>query len=466
MTDRTVVVGIDSSTQSCKMVRVDAETGQILGKHSAPHPDGTSIDPQRWWEALQDAGGDRLEGVRAVSVSAQQHGMVALDEDDKPVHDALLWNDVRSAPQAASLRNHFGSDFWAKEIGVVPVSSFTITKLAWLAQTHPDLAARVRRVMLPHDWLSWQLGAKVHAPVTDRSDASGTGYFSVPENRYRLDVLEHAFGRVPELPKVIGPHEMAGQTPHGAIIGAGCGDNAGAALGLGLVSGEVVVSVGTSGAVFASTEQQIADPSGAIAGFADATGRNLPLLATINGARILASTANLLGVDLQEFDRLAGAGAKDAGGLTLVPYFDGERTPNLPQATGSLVGMTRAELTRENMARSAVLGLLCVLADALDSLRGKDVVVDRVLLIGGGSMSRSLRAAAADIFQAEVVIPEAGEYVALGAARQAAWALSGNTEPPQWGRKLERSYEPSASAEWASTVRGRFAEARQTIYGV
>lgn len=466
MTERKIVMGIDSSTQSCKVVRVDAETGEILDQQSAPHPDGTAVVPQRWWDALEQAGGSRLDGVNAVSVSAQQHGMVALDAADNPVHDALLWNDVRSAPQAESLREYYGADFWANEIGVVPVSSFTITKLAWLAQNHPDLASKVHRVLLPHDWLTWQLGGKTFAPVTDRSDASGTGYYSVPENRYRTDVLEQAFGRIPELPTVIGPSEAAGRTPTGALIGAGCGDNAGAALGLGLVRGEVVVSVGTSGAIFASTDHQIADSSGAIAGFADATGRNLPLLATINGARVLSSTADLLGVDLEEFDRLAAAGPVDAGGLTLVPYFDGERTPNLPHASGSLVGMSRAALTQTNMARSAVLGLLCVLADALDSLRNAGVVVDRVLLIGGGSRSQSLRAAAADIFQAEVVLPEAGEYVALGAARQAAWALSGDTVPPVWARRLERSYEPSASSEWARTVRGRFAEARANIYGV
>lgn len=466
MTKRRIVAGIDSSTQSCKVVRVDAETGEVLGAQSAPHPDGTSIDPERWWEALEQAGGTRLDDVEAVSVSAQQHGMVALGDDDRPVHDALLWNDVRSAPQADALRDHFGADFWAREIGVVPVSSFTITKLAWLAENHPELASRVRRVMLPHDWLSWRLGSKAHAPVTDRSDASGTGYFSVPENRYRTELLEHAFGRVPELPRLIGPSEVAGSTPSGALIGAGCGDNAGAALGLGLVPGEVVVSVGTSGAVFASTDRNIADPSGAIAGFADATGRNLPLLATINGARILSSNAELLGVDLAEFDRLASSGAPDAGGLTMVPYFDGERTPNLPHATGSLVGMTRAQLTRENMARSAVLGLLCVLADALDALRATGVAVERVLLIGGGSKSVALREAAADIFGTEILIPQAGEYVALGAARQAAWALSGSQEPPAWERRIERILEPSASPEWAQTVRGRFADARLTIYGV
>lgn len=466
MNARTIVAGIDSSTQSCKILRVDAETGEVLEKASAPHPDGTAIHPDRWWEAFQQAGGETLHDVDALSVSAQQHGMVALDAANKPVHDALLWNDVRSAPQAEALRDHFGAQFWATNIGVVPVSSFTITKLAWLAEAHPDLARRVQRVMLPHDWLSWRLTGQANEPVTDRSDASGTGYFSVPENRYRPELLEHAFGRVPALPEVIGPASSAGKTTSGALVAAGCGDNAGAALGLGLVPGEVVVSIGTSGTVFASTEQSIADSTGAIAGFADATGRNLPLLATINGARTLATTAELLGVDLATFDGLASSGPLDAGGLTLVPYFDGERTPNLPHATGSLVGMTRAGLTRENMARSAVLGLLCVLADSLDALRSRGVTADRVLLIGGGSMSRSLRLAAADIFQTEIEVPKPGEYVALGAARQAAWALSGAPKPPDWDRQVECRYEPAASRDWADTVRSRFSAARQNLYGV
>jgi xylulokinase len=466
MASRTIVAGIDSSTQSCKIVRVDAETGQVLGSSSAPHPDSTAVHPDRWWEAFQAAGGAELGDLEALSVSAQQHGMVALDAHDVPVFDALLWNDVRSAPQAQRLREELGAQVWADEIGIVPVPSFTITKLAWLAENHPDLADRVRKVMLPHDWLTWQILGRTGYPTTDRSDASGTGYYSVSDDAYRLDLLEWAFGRSPDLPAVIGPSAAAGTTPSGILVGPGCGDNAGAALGLALRPGEVAVSIGTSGTVFTSTDRKISDPSGAIAGFADATGRQLPLLATINGARVLGSTAQMLGVDLATFDTLAAAGPVDAAGLTLVPYLDGERTPNLPLATGSLVGLTRAAMNPENMARASVLGLLCLLADALDKLRAQQVEAKRVVLVGGGSRSRALQAAAADIFQAEVVIPEPGEYVALGAARQAAWALSGDDAPPAWERRVERTIGPSGLADWTAEVRGRFAEARQRLYGV
>ena len=459
---RTVVAGIDSSTQSTKVLHVDAETGEILSTTSAPHPDGTSIDPERWWDALTSQ--DRLENVAAVSVSAQQHGMVALDAGGVPVHDALLWNDTRSSAQATALKEALGAETWAREIGIVPVPSFTVTKLAWLAENHLDLADRVDQVLLPHDWLTWRLAGRPGESTTDRSDASGTGYYSVPEDRYREDVLKLAFGRAPRLPRVLAPNESAGTTGSGALLAAGCGDNAGAALGLGLTPGEVVVSIGTSGTVFAPSTARIQDPSGAVAGFADAAGNNLPLLATINAARTLAASARLLNVDLAAFDELASAGAPDAGGLTLIPYLDGERTPDLPHATGTMTGLTRANLTAENMARASVLGLLCTLSDALDRLRAQGVACERIVLIGGGSMSRSVRRAAAEIFNAEVVIPAPAEYVALGAARQAAWALSGNAEPPTWTRSTEETLEPTGAA-WAADVRGRFTASRIAAYG-
>ncbi|MES2170288.1 MAG: xylulokinase [Actinomycetota bacterium] len=460
---RVIVVGIDSSTQSTKVVRVDAATGEVLSLASAPHPDGTAVDPERWWDALVAAGGTELDGVAAVAVGGQQHGMVALDASNAPVFDALLWNDTRSASQAERLAAELGPQTWAAEIGVVPVASFTVSKIAWLAEEHPELAARVTRLMLPHDWLTWRLLGQRHAPTTDRSDASGTGYWSVPDERYREQLVEKVFGHAVELPRVLGPSEPAGRIG-GTVVGPGAGDNAGAALGLGLREGEVVVSVGTSATVFTSTDTRIVDPTGAIAGFADATGRQLPLLAMLNGARTLVATAAMLGTDVAGLDRLASEGAVDAGGLTLVPYLDGERTPNLPDATGSLVGMTRANMTQQNLARSAVLGLLCGIADALESLRGHGVSVTKVLLIGGGAQSRSLQDAAADVLGVPVEVPEQAEYVAFGAARQAAWVLSGDAEPPTWARRVERSIEPSSDRGWAIALRERYSAAVNTLY--
>src|ERR1700677_1529208 len=167
-----LVAGVDSSTQSAKVVLCDADTGAIVGTGSAPHPDGTECDPRDWWEALRAAGAGLLDRADAIGVAAQQHGMVTLDGSGQVVRKALLWNDLRSAPQAAELVAAMGGrDEWARLTGSVPTASFTVTKLRWLAEHEPANAARTERVLLPHDWLAWQLaGAGDAGPVTDRGD--------------------------------------------------------------------------------------------------------------------------------------------------------------------------------------------------------------------------------------------------------------------------------------------------------
>lgn len=438
-----VVVGVDSSTQSCKVVVVDAATGQVLTSASAPHPDGTAVDPRRWLEALRSAwakaGVAERPDVLGVGISAQQHGLVALDASGEPVHEALLWNDVRSAEETASLYGDLGTPAWLDAVGLVPVPAITLTKLAWLRRHRPEAAERVHRVMLPHDWLVLQLTG---AFVTDASDASGTGYFSAQTGAYRPDLLQRYFGAVPALPEVLAPDAVAGHlhsewagAPDRRIpVSAGSGDNAGAALGLGLAPGDVVVSVGTSGTVFSRSPHAVSDPTGLVSGFADATGHYLPLLCTLNAARVMTTTADLLGVDLAEFTRLGLAGPSDAAGLTMLPYLDGERTPNLPDATGRLHGITRASFTPENLARAAVLSVANSLADCLEVLRGAGAPVERVLAIGGGAQSDALRAVLPDTLGTPVQIPEIREYVALGAAHQALWAAAG--EAPAWPRRL------------------------------
>ncbi|PNH86141.1 xylulokinase [Arthrobacter sp. AFG20] len=464
-----IVVGVDSSTQSCKVLAVDAETGDVMTSGAAAHPDLTAVDPSVWTSALREAwhsaGADRLGGsVSAAGIAAQQHGMVALDSSGTPVHDALLWNDTRSAPDAARLRDELGPEKWVDAVNLVPVASFTISKLAWLAQNEPDAASRVDQVVLPHDWLNGAMGGEF---ITDRSDASGTGYFSPVTNSYRTDLLERFFGRVPRPPRVVASHEQAGTVQNGwgidgAVLAAGAGDNTAAALGLGLRPGEVVVSIGTSGTVFTTTPSAMPDHTGAIAGFADAAGGHLPLLAMLNSARVMAATATMLGVDLATLDSLAQGAGSDAGGLTFLPYLDGERSPNLPHATGNLAGLTRSNMSAENLARASVLGVLNSLADGIDVLRQSGGAPDKVLLIGGGSKSQALRQAAATIFNLPVEIPTTREYVALGAAKQAAWAATG--ELPDWKRSIEAAYEPEG--DWGFGVRERYAEVRKGFYGV
>jgi xylulokinase len=430
----TLVAGIDCSTQSTKVLVCDAETGHVVRSGSAPHPDATEVDPAVWAAALESASsGGLLADVAAIAVGGQQHGMVALDEAGAVVRPALLWNDTRSATAATELIAELGGpEKWADAVGSVPVASFTVTKLRWLAEHEPDLAARVATVLLPHDWLTARLSTDGLAGArTDRGDASGTGYWSPSTGDYRIDLLRLAFGREVAVPPVAAPSAPVGRTATGAVLGPGTGDNMAAALGLGAVTGDVTVSIGTSGVVAAVAETATADASGLVAGFADATGRFLPLVCTLNAARVLSTTATLLGVDLARLDDLA-LSTSDSDGLVLLPFLDGERTPDLPDARGLLTGLTRANATPARLARATVEGLLCGLADGLDALRDQGVPVRRAMLVGGGARSAAVRALAPAILGVPVVLPEPAEYVALGAARQAAWVLSGDPEPPAW----------------------------------
>ena len=461
----TLVAGVDSSTQSCKVVVRDAETGALVREGRAPHPPGTEVAPAAWEDALgraiSAAGG--VDDVAAVAVGAQQHGMVCLDADGEVVRPALLWNDTRSAGAAGDLIAELGGGdpgraAWVAAVGSVPVASFTVTKLRWLASHEPANADRTAAVCLPHDWLTWRLAGStdLDALVTDRGDASGTGYWSAVTGEYRLDLLDRALGRRVVVPRVLGPAAQAGTTTGGAVLGPGTGDNAAAALGLAAGPGDVVVSIGTSGVVSMVSTAPVADPSGTVAGFADATGNFLPLVATLNAAGVLDATARLLGVDHATLAGLALSAPAGAGGLVLVPYLEGERTPDRPHATGAVHGLTSGTAEPAYLARAAVEGLLCGLADGLDAVAAGSSAVRRVFLVGGGARSEAVRRIAPAVLGVPVLVPPPGEYVADGAARQAAWALAGGDAPPPWSvpgtEVLETEPEPR--------VRERYAEVR------
>lgn len=458
-----LVAGIDSSTQSCKVLVCDADSGEILRSASAPHPDGTEVHPDRWWDALEQAmaavGG--IADVAAVSVGAQQHGMVCLDSGGRVVRDALLWNDTRSAHAAAELTDELGGpQAWARRTGVVPVAAITATKLRWLADHEPHHADATAAVCLPHDWLTWRLSGSsdITDLRTDRSDASGTGYFSAESNAVQHDLLELAFrGRRPVVPQVLGPRESAGTASQGALLGAGAGDNAAAALGLGAVPGDCIVSLGTSGVVSAVATTAPHDADGLVAGFADATGRQLPLVCTLNGAPILAAVATMLRVDFTEFDRLALSASPGSDGMVLIPYFDGERSPNLPDASGALHGVTSRNMTSANIARAAVEGLLSSMAFCVDTIGAQGVDVERIILIGGGARSEAVRQIAPAVLGLDVHVPTPTECVALGAARQAAWVLGGQPAPPSWSVVSPAVYTADATPH----VRERYASAQK-----
>jgi xylulokinase len=467
-----LVLGIDSSTQSTKVEVRDADSGALVAHATEPHPATTpprsEQDPSAWWDALGaaiTALGDVVHDVGAVAVAGQQHGMVVLDAEDQVIRPAKLWNDTESAPDAQWLVGQRSVAGWAEACGSVPVAAFTITKLSWMHRSEPDAWARLARVCLPHDWITWKLSG---AFVTDRGDASGPGYFSPARNEYDYGALAIVDGDAdwaPRLPRVLKPLERAGTTNAlglDAIVAPGTGDNMAAALALGLQPGDVAISLGTSGTVYTVGESPVHDPTGAVAGFADATGRYLPLVCTLNATKVTDTMARWLGVGLAGLDALALHAPHGSGGVVVVPYLDGERTPNRPDASGAISGL-RTTTSREQLARAAVEGVVCGLLDGLDALTAAGVPADGdIVLVGGGARSPAYQQVVADLSGRTVTVPDAAEHVAAGACVQAAATLR-SCDPAElaadWALAGGTTVEPEANVDRAG-VRAAYAAAR------
>jgi len=467
-----LVVGVDSSTQSVKVEARDVDSGAVVAIGTATHPPTeppvSEQDPRAWWSALAEAMtqlGDHRADVDAISIAGQQHGCVLLDADGEPVRPAKLWNDTTAAADIAALVDRLGAGAFAASTGSVPVASFTIAKLAWMAANEPDTLARARRVILPHDYLTWRLTG---AHVTDRGDASGTGWFNPTTGEYLPDFLEAATGGWPgELPTVLEPTEAAGTIttaaasdlglPTDVIVGPGTGDNMGAALGLGLRTGDVAISLSTSGTAFAASATPTQDPTGAVAGFASATGSYLPLVCTLNATKVTDTVARWLGTDPAGLAALALTAVDDPGSVILVPYFDGERTPNRPDATGTFTGLTNTT-SREQLALAAHDGVLCGLLDGLDALCDLGASLDgRTFLVGGGSRSAAYRQRAADLAAAPITIPDTDETVSTGAAVQAAAVATGaeiERIATQWNLGIGTTTAPACSTHRRRGVYG------------
>lgn len=439
-----VVAGVDSSTQSCTVVLRDAASGEVLATASAPHPPTTpptsEQHPDAWWRALEQAfaklpAAERSE-VRAIGVDGQGHGLVVLDAGGEVVRPAKLWNDTTSTAEARDLVAQLGRSAWAERSGSVPVAAFTITKLLWLRRHEPEAYARLARLMLPHDWLNFRLTGRA---ATDRSEASGTGYFSPATGEYDrglLDLVEDGRDWLPALPAVVPPDEAVGGTTTdastrlgfapGAVVSPGANDNPASALAYGLRSGDVLVSLGTSGTVFAPHPRPVADPSGAVNGNADATGAFLPLVCTLNATKVTDLAGRLLGVDHDGLAALALAGPARPDRAVLQPYLDGERVPERPAARGLLAGL-RSDMGREEFARAAFEGVLFGLVDGLDALERLGVRTDgRLLVTGGGGRSPAYRQLLADLFERPVHFADVGDAAAVGSAVQAAAVLAGS----------------------------------------
>lgn len=440
-----IVAGVDISTQSSTVELRDADSGALLGSgrsaHPRTHPPVSEQDPRGWWsawklaldQAVQGAGVSRSD-IAAISVAAQCHALVMLDQDGEPVRDAKLWNDTTSAPQAARIVAEWGGDAWAHAVGSVPIAAFTISKLAWVAEHEPALLDRVSTLLVPHDYLTFRLTGRA---VTDRSDASGTGYYAAHEARWRTDLLDRFVGQrewEPMLPTVLGPEEAAGTVTASVaaelglrpdvVVAAGGGDQHLGAVGLGLALGDVAYSLGTSGVVMAVSDTPVFDSSGEVTGVAGASGGYLPLACTLNSTKVTDWTASLLGVDVATLGELALA-ADGAQRPVFAAFLDGERTPNRPDARGVLAGLNTAT-TREQVALAAFEGVLFGLARAHERIRELGAAADgAVTVMGGGARALAYRQLLADVLQQSVSVRDADESTARGAAIQAIAVLHG-----------------------------------------
>ncbi len=445
-----VVAGVDSSTQSCTVV-LHHDSGALLASASAPHPSptgpGSEQAPQAWWVALSHALGEACMSARvqpadiaAISIAAQHHGLVPLGQGGDVLRPAKLWNDTTSAPQADRLVAQLGTEPWLRRTGSVPSAAFTVTKLAWLSESEPATFDALSMSLLPHDWLTMQLTGTT---VTDRADASGTGYFDPAADQWcpeLLALVDPNRDWLAQLPRVLGADESAGHVRAAAgleiglspkaLVGPGTGDQSAAALGLNLQEGDVLVSLGTSGVVTGVSPLPVMDPLGRVNGTASASGSYQPVVVTLNAAKVTDMFARLLGVDHNELSKLALAADRQcAHWPSLVPYLDGERTPNRPAARGLLTDFS-TDLTRESLALSAFEGVTLGLLQGRDALIEAGLQADgRLLLTGGASASAAYRRSFAALSGLAVHVPQidGGLVSAKGAAIQAAAVLTGVT---------------------------------------
>ncbi|MEV1006059.1 FGGY-family carbohydrate kinase [Streptomyces sp. NPDC049881] len=463
-----IVAGLDSSSVHTRIVVCDTETGQVVRQGMAEHPVSGNT-PGAWLLSLGEAtDGGMLDGVTAIGVTAQPLGLVPLDADGQPVGTALADGDDGARMAALGLVEALGGRAaWAEAVGSVPHVNQPVTRLRRLAREDPEAAKRTTTVLQAQDWLVWELLGRPRRWTTDRGCASETGYWSAVSGTWRYELAELALGHPVNLPDVIGPAESAGRTPEGLLISAGTGETMAAALGLGVGPGDAVISLGASGSVCAVHDEALTDPTGTITSFADATGRHLPVVRTLNATRVLRGAAEMLGQDLPALSELALRSTPGAHGLVLLPYLAGERTPDLPHTAGTLAGLRRESMKPEHLARAAFEGMLCGLADAADVLRNRGVRIDRVFLLGPAAELPAVKALAPALFGARVVIPEPADYTAIGAARQAAWAqgVADGTltlaEPPAWPGAPGATLDPGEERAVGSAVRQQFAAVRE-----
>jgi xylulokinase len=461
-----LVLGVDSSATSTTVELRDAEDGRPYGSGRAPHgtaPDARGeVDPAEWWHSLVEArsGAGGALNVNAVAVAAASDGLVAVDAAGDVVRPALAGAGPGMAEAARHLVDELGADVWSAACGSVPGPATPVAKLAWLARTEPETVDRIATVLTPHDWLTFRLSRRC---VTDRGDASATGYWSPRENRWRPDLLAAAdpakdWGAC--LPDVLGPTEPAGDR-EGVFIAAGTGRSQATAIGLGLRPHDVVITIDAAGTVCAVRERPTEDPSGAVCGLADGTGRFLPLVRSCGGIHSIAALAAQFGIDMGRLDQLALGSPPGARGVRLVPFDDADDPIGRLPAGARLTGL-RADTTQEDVARALVEGVVCALLDGLDRLRAADVPVGgRLFVQGYAARSHAFQRTLADLSERTVFLPhttDVADTSARGACVQAASVLY-QVDPVEladvWGLEPTRVVEPDFAVD-ADAIRADY----------
>ena len=446
-------LGIDCGTQGTKALLVD-ENGTPLGRGYAAHAlveranGAREQDPQWWIDALRDSVKQALSGtpateVLAIGVSGQQHGLVVLDAEFQVIRPAKLWNDTETAPENAALIARLGGeDACFKRFGIVPRTGYTVSKLLWMKMHEPENFARIRHILLPHEYLNFWLTGKIYA---EYGDASGTAFFDARTRQWAKEVLDEIDGGSGQLaralPELLGSEQVVGTLrkevaeelglPLECVVSTGGGDNMMGAIGTGNVrEGVVTLSLGTSSTVYSFTEEPVLDPSGNVAPFCSSSGGWLPLVCTMNATNVVTQTLTALGKTVSDIESALEATQPGSDGLCFLPFLNGERTPDLPQAQGSLVGLTANNFTTANLIRAAIEGVSFGILNGLDLILGGKQA-DVILVIGGGARSAAWRQLLADATGASIRVPAEAEAGCLGAAMQAIYAYGHFSGHPQ-----------------------------------
>lgn len=438
-------IGIDSGTQSVKAVVYDADAKKVISEGKAPHslieglPSGhMEQNPQDWVDAMDDAIIKALSSVdksavRGIGISGQQHGFVPLDSEGKVIRAAKLWCDTSTLEECSIIADALGGqDAAIEKVGNRILPGFTAAKILWLKRNEPEAFAKLRHVLLPHDYLNFHLTGDY---FMEYGDASGTAMMDVKTREWSKEVIDAIDPAIADyLPKLSPSHEASGVVKadmlakYGlsgeVIVSAGGGDNMMGAIGTGNVrNGVATASFGTSGTIYAYNDKPVIDSKGEIAAFCDSTGGYLPLLCTMNVTTVSEQFRNLFSMDHADLNSALNSVPVGSDGLIMLPYLEGERTPSLPSASGVFLGLNKKTISPNHMVRAAVEGVTMGMNFGLRRLRELGVSTTEVRLTGGGSRSAAWRKIIADVFGVSVVCMAEDEGAAIGGALQAVWCL-------------------------------------------